>query len=87
VSHQCLALYFILYLRLGDWLFILTNEIKPFFFPYQGVELRASCLLDRPFSTWVMPPALLALIIFEIKSCFMLASLNRDPPIQASLCS
>jgi hypothetical protein len=41
---------------------------------YSGVELRASHLLGRHSITWVMPPALFPLVIFEI-SCHFLSGL------------
>jgi hypothetical protein len=37
-----------------------------------GFELRASPLLARHFITWAMPPAIFALVIFEIESHVLL---------------
>jgi hypothetical protein len=35
------------------------------------IQHRALCLLGRCSTTWATPPALSALIVFEIGSCFM----------------
>jgi hypothetical protein len=48
-----------------------------FFFPKKcflvilGFELRALHLLGRYSTSWLMPPVLLFLVIFEMESCFL----------------
>jgi hypothetical protein len=51
------------------------------------IELRALCLLGRHSIIYTTPPALLAFVIFEIGSGFILPCLDLGPPICASLCS
>jgi hypothetical protein len=54
---------------------------------YWGFELRASCFLSKHFTTCAMPPAHVALVIFQIGFlCFPWTAADHDPPTLALIC-
>jgi hypothetical protein len=64
------------------------NPVKmlDFFLVVLGFELKTLHLLGRHSTGWAMPPALSALIILEIESCFCAqAELDCNPPILSFL--
>jgi hypothetical protein len=61
-------------------------SLSLFFLSFFFVELEFNlCLLGRCYTTWVMPPALFSVVIFEIGFCFIpQAGLDHDPPVYVS---
>jgi hypothetical protein len=48
-----------------------NSVIITIFLAVLGVEFRALYMPGRRYTTWAMPPALFALVIFELESSFM----------------